>query len=247
MSSPAEPGVVFWDFDGTLAVRDGMWRGCLIAALDQVHPGHTVTDDMLRARLRDGFPWHRPDEPHTHLSTADLWWAALSPLFVAAYVQAGLECAVAEQAAALVPAVFSAPAYWTVFADTRPALRQLGDVGWRHVIVSNHVPELPRLVADLGLSDLIGDVITSATTGYEKPNPQMFACALRRTGQPRRAWMVGDNPTADIAGAERAGIPGLLVRAEPEKAGLATAVARILDDDREGSVADHWPRPPVRT
>ena len=32
--------VVLWDFDGTLAYRDGMWRGCLVEALAEVAPGH---------------------------------------------------------------------------------------------------------------------------------------------------------------------------------------------------------------
>lgn len=54
--------------------------------------------------------------------------------------------------------------------------------------------------------------MTSARTGYEKPNPKMFAAALALAGTPERVWMVGDNPTADIAGAQAAGIPSILVR-----------------------------------
>jgi putative hydrolase of the HAD superfamily len=68
-------GVVFWDFDGTLAYREGLWRACLVTALDEVAPGHGVTGDAIRPGLQDGFPWHRPAEPHEHLSTAGLWWA----------------------------------------------------------------------------------------------------------------------------------------------------------------------------
>ena len=32
--------VVLWDFDGTLAYRDGMWSGCLADALEDVLPAH---------------------------------------------------------------------------------------------------------------------------------------------------------------------------------------------------------------
>ena len=120
--------------------------------------------------------------------------------------------------------------YWTVFDDTRPALQRLRDHGYRNVIVSNHVPELGDLVVRLGLGDLIDDVLTSAVTGYEKPHPGMFEMALELVGHPDRVWMVGDNPVADVAGAEAVGIPAVLVRgADPATAsGLEEAVDRIL-------------------
>jgi putative hydrolase of the HAD superfamily len=133
-------------------------------------------------------------------------------VLVHAYEQAGVDHDLAVAAAAHVPEAYVDPSYWTVFDDTRPVLARMREAGWRHVVLSNHVPELPNLVHDLGLDDLIEDVITSATTGYEKPHPQMFTDAIRRAGSPGQVWMIGDSPTADIAGAERAGIPALLVR-----------------------------------
>ncbi len=33
---------------------------------------------------------------------------------------------------------------WELFDDTLPALDQLSADGWSHVVLSNHVPELPR-------------------------------------------------------------------------------------------------------
>lgn len=49
--------------------------------------------------------------------------------------------------------MFLDPVAWVVYDDTEQALAELSDHGWRHVIVSNHMPELPRLVTDLGLAD----------------------------------------------------------------------------------------------
>lgn len=212
---PGEPvpaGVVMWDFDGTLAFREGMWRGCLIEALDVVRPGHSIGMDDVRPWLRDGFPWHRPGEGHPHLDTAEAWWQSLTPLFEEAYRRAGVSARAAAAAAALVRRHYTDPGRWAIFADTRPALTSLTAAGWRHIIVSNHVPELPTLVQALGLDDLIATVVTSAQTGYEKPHPHMFAIALERAGDPARVWMVGDNPAADIQGAQAAGIPSILVR-----------------------------------
>jgi FMN phosphatase YigB (HAD superfamily) len=92
-------------------------------------------------------------------------------------------------AAALVPRVYVDPRHWVVFDDTGPALTRLREAGWRHIIVCNHVPELAQLVQDLGLADFIDEVLTSATVGYEKPHPEMFAIALARAGSPtRHGW-----------------------------------------------------------
>lgn len=203
---------MFWDFDGTLASRPGGWRGALIEALTDANPRHLVDVADLAPGLQVGFPWHRPEIEHLHLDTPDAWWAELTARLELAYTQAGLTSQIASSAAGLVRQHYCDPRRWTLFPDSRPVLEQLGHAGWRHFIVSNHVPELPELVSELGLDDLVESVVSSALTGYEKPNPKMFAEAIRRAGTPRTIWMVGDSPTADIAGAEAVGIPSILVR-----------------------------------
>lgn len=67
-------------------------------------------------------------------------------------------------------------------------------------------------LARVGLDDYIDDVVSSAEVGDHKPNYPFFRAALLREGDrgipldPRRAVMVGDGTTNDIAGAQRAGI-----------------------------------------
>jgi len=214
---------VLWDFDGTLAHREGMWSGALLAALDAACPGHGVTRDALRPGLRNGFPWHTPDVGHSH-GSADAWWAALAPLLSSACVGAGVAAADAERAAAALRDVYLDPAGWAVYDDVAPALARLA--AFRHVIVSNHVPELPALVDALGLS--FDAVVTSAAVGWEKPHPAIFRAALDAAGvDASDAWMVGDNPVADVAGAEAAGVRAFLVRRDGAP-GLAAAAEAIL-------------------
>jgi putative hydrolase of the HAD superfamily len=117
---------------------------------------------------------------------------------------------------------------WRVFQDTRPALQATASAGWRNVILSNHVPELPRLVSELGLDDLIERVFNSASIGYEKPNPEAFRHALRGCDDPAHRWMVGDNPVADVAGAQALGIPALLVRTAGGAPDALAAAAQIV-------------------
>jgi hypothetical protein len=66
-----------------------------------------------------------------------------------------------------------------------------------------------------------------------KPHPDAFRMALRAAGAPRAVWMVGDNPIADVRGAEAMGIPAILVRTqasvERRVEGLEQAASLILD------------------
>jgi len=69
-----------------------------------------------------------------------------------------------------------------------------------------------ELVSGLGLGSHLDHVVTSARIGYEKPHPGAFRAALRICGNPTNVWMVGDNPIADIEGAEAIGLRAILVR-----------------------------------
>jgi putative hydrolase of the HAD superfamily len=206
-------GLVLWDFDGTLAWRPGLWGACVLEVLDELAPGHTGTLELVRRELANGFPWHRHEDPHPQLCDAERWWEALTPRLARAIESSGVERGLVPQLARAVRARFTdGTRGWQVFADSRAALERAGAAGWRSVILSNHVPELEALVSQLGLGDLVERVFSSARIGYEKPHPQAFRHALVACGEPRRRWMVGDNPVADVAGAEALGIPAILVR-----------------------------------
>jgi putative hydrolase of the HAD superfamily len=221
------PKVVFWDFEGTLAARPGIWSRCLLDVLDELVPGHGLTRDDIAPGLRDRFPWHDWRRPHPELADPDAWWAALLPVLAGAYTAAGVPPGDAARAAAGVRTRYLDPAFWTVYVDVLPALDALRAAGWRHAIVSNHAPELPALVRSLYPAGLFDVVLTSAATGYEKPHPRMYEAALAATGRPGAVWMVGDNPEADVRGAEANAIPAILVRAP---AGTAPAGMRRADD-----------------
>jgi putative hydrolase of the HAD superfamily len=225
---------ILWDFDGTLAERPGRWGGCLLEVLDEHEPGHAVVRDTLRSFLRDGFPWHAPDIAHPELAEPDAWWVPIEALMARAYAGAGLAEARAVELARLARARYVDPTVgWRLFEDTVPALDALRAQGWRHVILSNHVPELDEIVAALGLGGLVDAVVSSARSGYEKPHPEAFAVGRAAAGDPDTLWMVGDNPRADVDGAEAAGIPAILVRTErgtaTRWAATVAGVAEFLD------------------
>jgi putative hydrolase of the HAD superfamily len=202
-----------WDFDGTLAFRPGLWSGCVMEVLEARNLAHGVVVDQVRAGLQDGFPWHRADEPHPHPGDAERWWEAVEALIADALVGAGVECAECAELAHAIRARFIDPAVgWQLFDDAVPALTALAEAGWTNAIVSNHVPELADLVSGVGLEAHFDRVFTSALVGFDKPNPEFFRHVVRIYDDPDEVWMVGDNPVADVTGAEAVGHQAILVR-----------------------------------
>jgi putative hydrolase of the HAD superfamily len=220
-------GIVLWDFDGTLAERPGLWSACLHEVLLVHEPEIEANADAFKPALRSRFPWHEPDVAHLDLYEPDAWWGRILPLLAEAYEAVGVPSGRAVELAAQARARYVDPTVgWRVFEDTAPVLELLSARGWRHAVLSNHVPELERIVAGLGLDRYVGVVLCSAVTGYEKPHPGAYAAALalRRNGEP--VWMVGDNPEADVQGARAAGLPAILVRRNG--IGLLEAAQEIL-------------------
>lgn len=223
--------IVIWDFDGTLAFRNGHWPDCLIEILDEELPGHGHTAERFRPHMQRGFRWHEWEAEHERVADPRRWWIPVEAIAAGAFANAGFEPEEAQRLAARLPATYLLRARWSLFDDSRAALALTRRAGFRNVILSNHVPELPELVRDLGLDELIERLFNSATTGFEKPNPAAYEVVLDALGRPTDAWMVGDQPRADVQGPEAAGIRAILVRTEapsPRRAPTALEAARLI-------------------
>ena len=60
MGMVSDERVVFWDFDGTLAERDGMWPNVMYDAILRIDPSSEVSLTCLAAGLQRGFPNYGP-------------------------------------------------------------------------------------------------------------------------------------------------------------------------------------------
>jgi putative hydrolase of the HAD superfamily len=210
---------LIWDFDGTLGYREGgAWTASLLETLDLVLPEHTVTLEQLRLYTHAGFPWHQPDRPHLHLTSADGWWEALDPVLASVYRRVGLDESLAWALAHQFRAVYLNLNRWRLFDDVLPTLDTLSAQGWTHAILSNHVPELDDIMRHLGLTSRIAYMFNSAETGYEKPHPRAFQITLETLPNAETVWMIGDNVVADVQGAEAVGLPAILVRRQHPQA-----------------------------
>ncbi len=210
---------LIWDFDGTLAYREGQWPAwtqALLEVLDRETPGHGVDPELLRPFLRSGFPWHSPEAHHPHLASADAWWEALEPRFAYAFAAVGAEEDAARSMAKAVRRAYLDPQRWRLYDDAVHAIEELSSRGWKHLLLTNHVPELEGIVRHVGLDHHLHEIFNSAETGYEKPHPQAFRGVLENLPDADAVWMIGDNADADVAGAKAAGIPAILVRRRRE-------------------------------
>lgn len=87
-------------------------------------------------------------------------------------------------------------------------LRTARSLGWRIGVVTNGSTAQQSLkIERLGLGALVDAVVISESEGVKKPDTQIFARAVERLGAAAGpAWMVGDNPEADICGGREAGL-----------------------------------------
>jgi putative hydrolase of the HAD superfamily len=205
---------LIWDFDGTLAYRSGRSWSHTLAEVAQQHAGLPhITADAMRPHVMAGFPWHTPERQHGPWASADSWWDALLPVFEQAFhFVCGVSAAEARGLAGRVRPAYLNPARWNLFEDTEAGLSALSNHGWQHVILSNHVPELPRLVDALGLTKHIRQLFNSAETGFEKPHSQAFLNVVAELPPSAMLRMIGDNLEADVNGAGTVGIPAILLR-----------------------------------
>jgi putative hydrolase of the HAD superfamily len=98
------------------------------------------------------------------------------------------------------------------FGDAAPALTALRRRDLVLVCVSNWDCSLPSVLERCGLGGALDGVVTSAEVGARKPDPAIFVPALQLARcRAEEALHVGDTVEEDVAAAEAAGIPALLL------------------------------------
>lgn len=127
---------------------------------------------------------------------------------------------------------------------SRRTLEAMRD-GWRLAIVTNGPPDIQaRKVEALGVSAMVDAVVYAHATGRGrgKPDRAPFVEAARRLGVClTRAVFVGDDPVADIAGAQRVGMYAIRVvhpgETAWEAAATADAMVRSLEEVPSAAMA----------
>lgn len=128
---------------------------------------------------------------------------------------------------------FARRSAWYVFPDVMPTLDALRDSGIRLCVISNFVWGAPELIHDLELTAHFEALVISARVGFQKPNPGIFKFALDKMRvTPENAWHIGDSYRADVLGARRVGVTGVLI----DRSGNDPARAREQHEDEDLTV-----------
>ncbi len=202
---------LMWDFDYTLAYRDGMWTQTMLDVMKKL----SITNfesKKIREVMRYGFPWNNYEISHKDLMGELEWWDYLKVYFIKSLIDLGLPADKATLVAAGIKDRYLDINFWRIFDDSLYALDTLSSKGYKHIILSNHVPELVSLVTQLKLDSYFEEIISSAIVGYEKPNKMIFNYAKKILPDNAKIIMIGDNYKADVLGANNNDIQAVLVR-----------------------------------
>jgi putative hydrolase of the HAD superfamily len=102
---------------------------------------------------------------------------------------------------------FAAPDAWRSLADAHATLVQLRRRGLVIGVISNFDQRLAPILQGLGLLEFFDTVVLPSDAGAAKPDPRIFAFALKHLGiAPTAAVYVGDDRERDVAGARGAGL-----------------------------------------
>ncbi|MDQ0956479.1 putative hydrolase of the HAD superfamily [Streptomyces sp. B4I13] len=95
----------------------------------------------------------------------------------------------------------------------REALGEARAYGWTCVIVTNgRTVQQEAKIRKTGLDRLVHSWVISEAVGHKKPEPEIFQAAADAVGAPLPgAWIIGDSPHADIAGAGTLGLRSVWV------------------------------------
>ncbi len=107
------------------------------------------------------------------------------------------------------------PEDW-VPAEVIETLDALQTVGVSMGVLSNRTHPYRENLQDWGLEQYFDLALAAGELDAYKPDPQVFLRALQEMGkQPEETLYVGDNYYADVIGAQRAGLPAILL--DPEE------------------------------
>jgi putative hydrolase of the HAD superfamily len=104
------------------------------------------------------------------------------------------------------------PYQTALFPGTKEILKELREQDYRLHIITNSFKEIQFIkLENSGIRDFFEAVLCSEEVGKNKPNPEIFHEAMLRTkAESSNSLMIGDDFEADVIGASRVGMRGIL-------------------------------------
>lgn len=105
---------------------------------------------------------------------------------------------------------YAQPNEWALFAEVISTIDSMRARGLRIGVLSNFDSRLAPILSHLGVTQRVDSVVYSTEAGVAKPDPAIFELACQRLEVTAQEVLhIGDNRTADYAGARAAGLQAL--------------------------------------
>ncbi len=211
---------VIFDFGGTLMYGRNAWEP-VIAKADE-----TLTEYLRGQGLElniNTFPseFRKRLDDYFKQREQDLLETTYSTVLRSLLADKGYQDISSETIRAALDRLFAVTqTNWALEEDAIPTLKKLSEYGYNLGIISNagDDTDVQQLARGFGIHKYFDFILTSAACSYRKPHPRIFELALAKWYLlPSEAVMVGDNLTADVQGAQQAGMYGVWInrRASP--------------------------------
>ncbi len=173
---------------------------------------------VVEARFRASFKAHA-DRGHRQQGDGRAFWSPIVKEAINADDDVVVE---------LLWAHYLEPRAWWVDVTALAVLGQVARTGVKLGIISNWDTRLRTLYNRFALDRMFPVLVCSAEVDVDKPDPEIFRVACNAAGvSPSEAVHVGDDPENDVAGANSAGLVGLLHDEEIGWDALPERIARL--------------------
>ena len=205
---------LIFDFDHTLAYRDGMWTATIYEIL-QENDYNNISYNKIEPFTHIGFPWYDYEIPHKVFFKDLSWWEYMEKMIKNIFLNLDIKDKEANKFSKLFKDKYLNIEKWHLFGDTYEALTKANKNNFECYILTNHTPEIRDIIKGLEINKFIKKVYNSADIGYEKPHYKIYQALLNDLNdKPENFIMIGDNYISDITGARSNGINAILVRKE---------------------------------
>ncbi len=199
---------LFWDFDGTLSYPNKLFLKVFSMALCEC--GHCIEADETVEFLEKTYSWTTPQIDYTD-KTGDLWWTTFFEKITDFCVKKGISAAESEKVCVRFRELLIDVNNYELYDDTVKTLEKCAQLGYKNYLITNNYPEIVENLEKLNISQFFTDYVVSSHIGYEKPRQEFFDYAKRISQNPDIAYVIGDNPIADIQGGKNAGFKTIAV------------------------------------
>jgi putative hydrolase of the HAD superfamily len=219
---------ILFDMNGTLRQRipneehqrKAMQELFVLLGIPDAPPSYL---DELKSRYKAYIAWANKNE--TSLPESEIWSRWLTPELPRERVE--------SHAVEWMLKFRNQKGFHELKPNALETIIELSRRGYRLGVISNTTStvDLPRFVAECGLSEYFEVMVLSSICGIRKPNPGIFQEATRQLNlEPEACAYLGNKPGFDIAGAHRAGF-GLAMIILPEKDNLDDAAPALEKPD----------------